>query len=366
MTVSRACRRAVSRLAPKRLAAVLLLVMLWPGTIRSQSAVDSILCYQLPNGGWMKNQRWEQGVNSLEYEEALRTGVGATIDNGATWGEIRQLAAAFARMTGDGASDSVRFSSDADVRLQRLSDAIRRGICYLLQMQYENGGFPQFFPPKSPTHYSRHITFNDNAMTNVLRLLRDISAQQPPFDRVPVPDSLRQSCRRAYERGVCCILQCQIVKDGRRTVWCQQHDAETLLPAAARAYELPSMTGNGETCDILRLLMEVEQPDVAVVEAVDAGVRWLSEHRLTGIAVERFVNDEGMWDKRVVQHADAAPLWARYYDLEDEQPFFCDRDGILRRHLSDIGYERRNGYSWLGSQPQAIFELYEKWRVRVQ
>ena len=60
----------------------------------------------------------------------------------------------------------------------------------------------------------------------------------------------------------------------------------------------------------------------------------------------------------------AAPLWARYYDLTDCQPFFCDRDGIPRRRIEDIGRERRNGYAWYSTRPAQLFPLYEAWRRR--
>ena len=46
--------------------------------------------------------------------------------------------------------------------------------------------------------------------------------------------------------------------------------------------------------------------------------------------------------------------WARFYDLEEGKPFFCDRDGIPRRNINDIGPERRNGYQWYNTRPKSI------------
>ena len=54
-------------------------------------------------------------------------------------------------------------------------------------------------------------------------------------------------------------------------------------------------------------------------------------------------------------------MWARYYDLKYCEPFVCDRDGIPRRHLEEIGPERRNGYSWYGNRPASLYPLYEQW-----
>lgn len=64
--------------------------------------------------------------------------------------------------------------------------------------------------------------------------------------------------------------------------------------------------------------------------------------------------------------ATAPPLWARFYDLSTNRPFFCDRDGIPRPNLSDIGDERRNGYSWYGEGLRALLEVeYPAWKARI-
>lgn len=309
------------------------------------SVADSVVKYQMPCGGWPKNQNWVAGPNQEEMEQCRQTGIGATIDNEATWGELRFLA---------------RFMAQ-----QKLKDnnpyrtAFLRGMDYLFRMQYDNGGFPQFYPPKSTEHYSRHITFNDNAMTNVLRLLRDISLGREPYASLGLPDSLRQKAAERYRLGVACVLDCQIRMGDTLTVWCQQHDERTLKPTKARAYELPSLCGEGETCDILMFLMEDESPSERLCHAVQAAVRWLRTHALHDVCLEIFTNDEGKPDKRLVSSPGAPLLWARFYDLETQRPFFCDRDGVPRPKLSDIGYERRNGYRWLGSQPLTVFEHYK-------
>ena len=54
-----------------------------------------------------------------------------------------------------------------------------RGFDYLLAAEYPGGGWPQFFPLRAG-YYSR-ITFNDNAMVNVLTVLRDAAAGNAPY-----------------------------------------------------------------------------------------------------------------------------------------------------------------------------------------
>ena len=54
-------------------------------------------------------------------------------------------------------------------------------------------------------------------------------------------------------------------------------------------------------------------------------------------------------------------LWYRFYDLETNQPFFCDRDGIKKFSLAEISEERRNGYSWSTTAPKNLLKVYEEY-----
>ena len=58
-------------------------------------------------------------------------------------------------------------------------------------------------------------------------------------------------------------------------------------------------------------------------------------------------------------------MWARFYDLINGEPLFCGRDGVPRKHIEDIEYERRNGYSWYGSQPERLIRRYNEWAEKV-
>lgn len=121
-----------------------------------------------------------------------------------------------------------------------------------------------------------------------------------------------------------------------------------------------------ESAEIVRLLMKLPEPDKRVRTAVNSAMRWFEEHKITGM---RLVRDgkkgDPDYNTRLVEDSSAEPLWARYYDLDNVRPFVCDRDGIPRERLEDIGLERRNGYSWFSSRPSALFPLYEKWKIRV-
>ena len=57
--------------------------------------------------------------------------------------------------------------------------AFDKGVVYLLNAQYPNGGFPQVYPLQGGYHDA--ITFNDNAFAQVADLLATVAARQGDF-----------------------------------------------------------------------------------------------------------------------------------------------------------------------------------------
>jgi PelA/Pel-15E family pectate lyase len=198
-------------------------------------------------------------------------------------------------------------------------------------------------------------------MAHLMNFVRDVSSKDEFGFAGP---ERRKAAAVAFERGVECILKCQIKIDGRLTAWCAQHDEVDFSPRPARSYELASLSG-AESAGIVRLLMSIDKPSRDVIAAVDAAVAWFESVKLTGIRetrVEDAKSPEG-WDKRIVADPAAPPLWARFYDLKSMKPMFVDRDGIPKRTLAEIGYERRNGYAWYVTSPQAILNDHAKWKT---
>lgn len=346
----------------------------WYCSDEALRVADSVMAYQYPCGGWAKNHDWHvveseskmkerrkmrQQIADAAGAEAAQSIVGATIDNGATIHELLFLAKVYAACS----KEDVGKQTAAKARQCR--DAYLHGLGYLLEAQYDNGGWPQFYPPKpfdneGHPFYSNHITFNDDAMYNVMVILREVYEQHYPYGAMHLEPELLARVRQAFDRGIECILNCQIRKDGRLTVWCQQHDENTFAPAPARAYELASFTGSHETVSLLELLMSVEKPSQRIVDAVREAVDWLKAHAIKDMKMETFTNSEGKPDRRLVHHF-GHQTWARYYDLQTEEPYVCDRDGIPQPALEYIGYERRNGYAWYGESPQKIIDRYPGW-----
>jgi pectate lyase len=293
--------------------------------------MDCILSWQTDHGDWPKNKD-----TTTEPYKGVRSKLVGTFDNGATTGELRALARAF-KATGD-------------VRYEK---AFLKGFDHILRAQYENGGWPQYFPLRKG--YYTHITFNDNCMVRLLEFLRDSgTAEECKFlDR-----ERRDAARKAIERGIECIVKCQVVVNGTRTVWCAQHDEATLAPTNARTYELASLSGS-ESSGILKFLMTIEKPSPEIILAVRAGVAWFESAKLKGLRVEKINGD-----RQVIQDDTAAPVWARFYEIESNRPSFCDRDGVPKYALKDIGSERRNGYAWYGNWGESLAKAYADWPHR--
>ncbi len=307
---------------------------------------DQVLLWQRVTGGWPKNIDMVTPMTQEEKAAVLADKErrdDSTTDNDATTTQMIYLARLY-QATGD-----VRYRA-----------GFRAGVDYLLSGQYKNGGWPQFWPVQRD--YQPHITYNDDAMVNTMVLLRDISLGLEPFGGDLCDRTRKNKLKKAFDKGVECILATQIVTDGVATVWCQQHDRETLKPAPARAYELPSYCSQ-ESAWIVRMLMEIPDPDKKVKAAVHAAMAWFDKYKLTGLRYRR-VMENGKWNAVLTPDSLAGPIWARYYDLDHCVPFVCDRDGIPRRSLEDIGSERRNGYAWFGNRPAELYDLYDKWADR--
>ena len=307
---------------------------------------DQVLLYQRITGGWPKNTNMVRPLSESERDSLLvqkQRIDDSTVDNNATTTQMAYLARLYAQ-TGD----------------TRYKESVLAGIEYLLAGQYEDGGWPQFWP--HPSGYQVHITYNDGNIANILRVFTQMIQGTAPYNTDIVTDQLRQRMQTAIDKAVECILATQIRVDGKLTIWCQQHDRKTYLPAAARAYELPSYCPS-ESSGLVAFLMTLPNPDQRVRDAVNGAMAWFDKYKITGYRVERTggFQDFAKTDVRLVADSAASPLWGRFYDLKYVEPYMCDRDGIPRRRLEDIGFERRIGYSWYTGGPAMLYKPYEEW-----
>ena len=329
----------------------------WFASPAGKTFADNLVTWQNPEGGWWK-QYDPKSPRPANVPPANRAGPGAandqedawrtssTFDNGATYTEMRFLARAYAA-----------------TREAKYKQSFERGLQFIFDAQYPNGGWPQRFPLQD--NYGRHITFNDKLMSNVMLLLKEVADGTGDF--AFVGEAERKRAKEAFDRGVECVLKMQIKSpDGTPTGWCQQHDAETLAPTSARAYELPSIT-SFESADIVLLLMQIGKPDARVRQAITSAVKWFEKSAIHGKRYE-LIRDKALKygvDRRLTDDPDAPPIWARFYEIETNKPMFADRDGVKRYALSEVGEERRAKYAWYGNWGEKVLKEFPKWNKRV-
>jgi len=315
---------------------------------KTDPVADNMLIYQRYNGGWAKafNNRkitYDHVLSAVQKKQiALQRGLkDATIDNKATTREINYLIKAF-----NESHDSAYLIS------------AEKGLDYLLKAQYDNGGWPQYFPDSSL--YRSQVTFNDNAIINVMRLLNNVANGTDEFAAVPA--RYAESCKQAVQKGIACILKTQIIVGGKKTAWNQQYNKTTLLPEKARSFELVGLA-TSESAEIVDFLMQLPHPSNAVKEAINSAMAWFTKVAIKGYRIEHIVAPEEPTGKDavLVKHTGAI-VWARYYEIGTNRPFFSGRDSRKKYNLKEIENERRAGYAWYGTWPAGLIEKsYPAW-----
>lgn len=321
----------------------------WFATAEAKEIAKNVLLYQRNIGGWPKNIQMQKPLTTIEKQHliALKSDTQeVTTDNGATCQEMLFLSKMYAQVPDE-----------------RYKNALLSGLDYLLKAQYENGGWPQFYPLKNG--YYSHITYNDDSMVHILNVLKAIADKTDYYSIKPSENTVEKS-KIAFNKGIDCILKTQYKQNGVLTAWCAQHDEITLIPAKARTYELPSLSGK-ESAKIVLLLMSIKNPSPEIVTAVNSAVAWFEITKITNIREERVpVPNSKIKEKVMVKDPNAEPLWARFMELSDNTPFFCDRDGIKKATLTEIGQERRTGYAWYTNEPKEVLKKYPNWKKNLE
>lgn len=319
---------------------------------KKDTVAENMLLYQRSNGGWPKHFKGEK----VDYKHTLtpdelkqlkagyQSGIDATIDNEATTKEIRYLVKAYKQT-----QNSAYLA------------AAEKGIDYLLKAQYANGGWPQFYPDFSS--YRSQITYNDNAMVNVLNIMQDIVEKKNSFDLVNA--AYIAKAETSVKKGISCILATQLKQNGKLTGWCAQYNAKTLQPEMARKFELASISGM-ESVGIARFLMRIPRPAKEISTAIHGVMAWFEKVKITGYKFVD-VNAPGMpgGKDRVLLPEPGNVIWARFYDIDTNEPFFAGRDSERKKTVAEIEYERRNGYAWYGTWPAKLLEKeYPEWAAK--
>lgn len=296
----------------------------WYGSDEARSLADRVLYLQRDNGGWMKN--YEVHKLSPEEVETIHNEHDqmSYLDNNSTTQEMQFLARVYSR-TG----------------IESYRESFNRALQMIFEAQKTNGGWSQTWPLRGQGAYHDYITFNDNLMANVLRILHDTASNRSYFNEI-VDGATRQKCDSAFDCGIELVIKCQVDDNGVPSAWCAQHHNTTLTPAEGRPFELPSISGY-ESISLLSYLMSLENPSTELQTTVRTAIAWLDAHRIPDKALETFTTADGMTDYRIVDRPGNS-LWARFIQLGGETGESVYNEFF--KMLRDRGKKRQ--YHWNG------------------
>ncbi len=292
--------------------------------------------WQIANGGFYKAMadKYKSAYSGGQKSEWQAKGGGdlGTIDNNATIQEMRLLAVRYKETTNNNYKSAFKTS-------------FNKAVNFILTMQRAKGGIPQVWPKRG--NYSDQITLNDNAMIRAMVTMMDIANKTSPFDSDIIDDATRSKMKSALDKAIDFLLKAQIVNDGKPTVWCAQHDTNSMAPVGARAYELASKSGS-ESAGAVWFLMNWPEQTEAIQKSVKGAIEWYKKTRVTGLY---FNKKAGTFEKR-----EGNVLWYRFYEVNNDNYFFCDRDGASTKtqDFTRISEERRTGYQWAGDYGTAL------------
>ncbi len=325
-----------------------------PGDVAA--IADNLLLMQRNHGGWVQNRDPLQVLSTEDVSRLIaeKDEKAGSFDNRNVFTQIEYLMGAYA------------LTSDA-----RYREGARQGLHYLIRNQFAGcGGWPHTVPAEND--YQGRITVADEVFSGPLILLRRVAEAKAPFDAFNA--ETRSEAREALLRAEDCLLRLQIRQGGALTGWAGQYDAETLEPMGGRKFELPAIVSQ-ETVAILKYLMSIKDPSPEIVASIEGAVAWLQNVRIDGVRLETvpiaeeaaYEYHNAKFDRRLTHDPAAPPLWARFYDLEDNSIVLANRDGIRVARYDQILPERRTGYSWYGEWPAGLLSRdYPKWQCRVK
>lgn len=339
----------------------------WYASADALRIARNMVSYQIPDGGWSKNIDMVSGPRTpgerYDSDNLNRFSEGgdfdapldpnwnyiATLDNDATWMQIRFLA----RVT------TALLAAHRDAEAAAFRAAVRRGVEYLLNAQYPNGGWPQVWPLEGLYHDA--ITINDDAMLHAIEILRDVADGAPDYKFLP--QRLVRRAGPAAERGIECLLKLQISEGGVKTAWAQQYDALTLEPTSARNYEMPALTSD-ESVPVMEFFMGLPDATRAEVAAVRDAAAWFKKVEIFGYrdgSGDFFADRRSPQGRMLVAVSGAGPIWARFYQMGTDKPIFGDRDKTIHDDVNELSRERRNGYAWFNAEGVPMLAEYETW-----
>ncbi|MCA8885152.1 MAG: hypothetical protein KDA35_00930 [Hyphomonadaceae bacterium] len=235
----------------------------------AMEVADGLIAAQHPAGGWNylhdfggeeSTRRWYDtiGKNGWRLEEFHHYYGNATFDDAGT-SEASQF---LLRMY-------------LERRSSRLRAPLERAVNFVLDSQYDNGGWPQRFPfvadaPALHGHpdYTRYVTFNDDVAGENIKFL--LMVYQTLGD---------ERALAAIRRAMNVFVATQ--QPAPQAGWGLQHHNETLAPIGARSYEPDALTTHTTANNIGQMLNFFEWTgERRFIERIPEALAWLDSVRL--------------------------------------------------------------------------------------
>ena len=319
----------------------------WFAQAETLQLAESVMSYQTPTGGWSKSVDYSQGLRLPGTHWTSQKGDAwhycGTIDNRTTTEQIKLLAGVYSA-----------------TRREEVKAAALRGMDYLFEAQFPNGGWPQNYPIESGYHEA--TTLNDNAMVHVMEVLVTIMNQKPPF--VFADAALQERARASYEKAIECVASAQMRINDELTVWCAQHDPLDLGPVRARTKEPPSLSG-AESAELLKFLMRKAPVSPKTTAMIEPALKWLASHSIKDL--RKTTTAEGK-TTYVTDGASKEVYWARFYDLGTGRPIFPgSQDGINYATYQEMAAKNKVAYDFVTTKPRDLIEKeVARWRKRLE
>ncbi len=208
---------------------------------------------------------------------------------------------------------ALEFLIDADSVIDEpwLDEGIELGLQFMLKSQFENGGWPQWYPLRGGYH--DYYTFNDNSINDCISLM--LKAH-----RTYGGTKYLQSAGRGG--GFIVMSQLAAPQAG----WAQQYDHD-MKPAWARSFEPPGVCSAATVRNIKTLVdLYLYTKDDKYLKPIGAAIEWLNNSRLG-------------------EH-----LWARLYEVGTNRPIYGDRMDGNKVHYDyeKVSERERTSYGWRG------------------
>ncbi len=303
----------------------------------------NIITWQLNNGGWDKDldkHCKEPFTGTTELEKKTKgwekNGVPlGTIDNDGTYSEMIILAEAYHY-------DNINEEKDS------FKASFLKGMDFLTKLQTPKGGFAQVYPKRG--NYSDCVTYNDDAMASVLKMLNDIKMKKFPFTEDFIDKATYDKAVDMLGKGIDYTIKAQIMSKGEYSGWCSQHDPETYAPMKGRNFE-PVSISSSESVGVIKVLLS-QQDNALAIERAEKAIAYFKKVALPNTGFDNktapyFFEEQGK------------TIWYRFYEINTDKGVFGDRDKTVHYDISEISQERREGYSWAGTYVAKVISKYE-------